>query len=371
MIYLDHAATSWPKPDMMTAAMQRWFDEVGVSAARGAGERCRLAARVVDETRAELGRRCGVPAAHVAFTSGATEGLNLVLRALLQPGDTVLTTAFEHSSVVRPLVALAAERHLRLEVLPPHPVTGIDLDVARAACINHRPRVLVFTHASNVTGAVLPAIELCGLAREHGAATVLDVSQTAGWLDLCVGADVLCGSAHKGLQGPPGLGFVARRELPMRPQKQGGTGSSVALARHPDHWPDAFEAGTPNTPAIFGLHAALALRTGASERVEHAAALALLDAFAVRLAAVAGVVVYSGTTRLRTPVLSFTHARFDPAELGAILAGAGMHVRTGHHCAPWLHEHLGTTTTGTVRVSTGPANTTAELDQVADLVAGL
>ncbi|MBL8754868.1 MAG: aminotransferase class V-fold PLP-dependent enzyme [Planctomycetes bacterium] len=371
MIYLDHAATSWPKPEVVPAAMQRWFTDVGVSASRGAGDRCQVAARTVATARAALAHRCSSDPAHVAFTSGATESLNLVLRALLHPGAAVVTTAFEHSSVVRPLAALASERNLRLEVLPPHGDRGIDLAAVRSAFAHHRPSALVCTHASNVTGAVLPAAELCALAREHRVLSVLDVSQTAGWLDLRVGADVLCGSAHKALLGPPGLGFVAHRGLQLPAQKQGGTGSSVALAQHPDHWPDAFEAGTPNTPAIFGLEAALAARSEATERRELAATLATLDAFAARLEAMDGFRVHAAKTAERTPVLSFTHARLDPAEIGAILAGADVHVRTGHHCAPWLHEHLGTAAAGTVRVSIGPNTAAAELDFVADLLAGL
>ncbi len=138
MIYLDHAATSWPKPPQVLAAVQRWFTDVGVSAARGAGDRCTVAAHVVAETRRQLGELVDCPAERVAFTSGATEGLNLALRALLRPGDTVLTTAFEHSSVVRPLTALQRERGLRLEVLAPTQGTSLD-DTVRAALAALRP----------------------------------------------------------------------------------------------------------------------------------------------------------------------------------------------------------------------------------------
>ncbi len=258
MIHLDHAATSFPKPTPVLAAMQHWYASVGVSPDRGDGDNCGVARRAVDATRAQLGAVCGVPAARIAFVSGATEGLNLTLRALLRHGDVVLTTAFEHSSVVRPLTALAQERALRLVVLPPAADGGLPVADFAAALAAERPRLCVFTHASNVTGVALDAAAISDLARAVGCTTLLDASQTAGLLDLRVGADVVVASAHKALHGPPGIGFVAARDgLELLPQKQGGTGSSRALDQHPTEWPQAFEAGTPNTPAIFGLGAAL------------------------------------------------------------------------------------------------------------------
>ena len=234
-----------------------------------------------------------------------------------------------------------------------------------------RPALLVFTHASNVTGSILDAGELCALARRHGCRTLLDASQTAGSCDLRVGADVVVASAHKALHGPPGLGFVAASPtVTLAPQKQGGTGTSRALDQHPTEWPTAFEAGTPNTPAIFGLGAALRwlAATGAERLVrrshDHLAALrhALTARPAVRILP---------QTATHTAVLSFVHADYDPAELGAVFAAAGIGVRTGYHCAPWLHEHLGTGAGGTVRLSPGPLLTDADLAQALAVIATL
>src|SRR5262245_33615811 len=258
MLYLDHAATSWPKPPEVLAPMAHWYAELGVSSGRGSGRRCTEVAAIVQRARAGVGRLTGVPADRVAFTSGATESINLFLRALLRPGDAVLTTAFEHSSVVRPLRALQRLHGLRIEVLPPDADLGLDAAAVRSALAALRPRLFVFTHASNVTGALFDAAAFCALARATGTATLLDVSQTAGHVPIDVGADAVAGSAHKALQGPPGLGFLCvRKDLELPPQKQGGTGSSRALDEHPTRWPEAFEAGTPNTPAIVGLDAAL------------------------------------------------------------------------------------------------------------------
>ena len=363
MIHLDHAATSFPKPSEVVAAVERWFRELGVSPGRGDGESTRTVAREVHVARAGIARLSGVPTDRVAFTSGATESLNLALRAVLQPGDRVLTTAFEHSSVARVLNALARQQGLQVEVLAPDARGTIDVDTARETLGRLRPRLFVFTHASNVTGAVLPAAELCALARGHGALSLLDASQTAGLLPLAVGADLVAASAHKSLHAPPGLGFLAARpglELPS--QKQGGTGSSLALEEHPTEWPLAFEAGTPNTPAILGLAAAL-------RWVEHHTQAKLLARAENAMAVLRERLVANPRVRLLLPqcqvlpVLSFVRTDMDPAEAGMLLDARGIHVRTGFHCAPWVHRHLGTETGGTVRISVGPSLSAADVEQ--------
>jgi selenocysteine lyase/cysteine desulfurase len=371
-VYLDHAATSWPKPPEVAAAVARWYAEVGVSEGRGDGSRCRIARDEVAFVRRRLGEACGVPAARVAFVSGATEGLNLTLRALLRPGARVLTTAFEHSSVVRPLKALEGPLGLALTVLGPDADGGIPAAAVVDAVQRVRPDLLVFTHASNVTGAVVDAAAWCAAARAVGCASVVDASQTAGWLPLDVGADVVVASAHKALLGPPGLGFVAAGPgVELLPQKQGGTGNSIALERHPVGWPTAFEAGTPNTPAVFGLAAALRWADHHPADARLAAALAAVDALVAGLAELAEVHIHRPPPGPRVPVLSFSHRRCDPVELGLILDAAGCHVRTGHHCAPWIHRHLGTEATGTIRVSPGDGLTAAQHRTVLDCVASV
>ena len=371
MIYLDNAATSYPKPAEVVAAVQRWFVDVGVSAERGDGRRCTAAAQEVGFARSALGALLGWPADRIAFVSGATEGMNLVLRAVLGPGDVVLTTAYEHSSVVRPLRTLQQERGLQVHVIPPAPDGTISAATFADWTATHRPRLCVFTHASNVTGAVLDAAAFAATAHRAGAMSLLDASQSAGHLELRVGADVVVASAHKGLLAPPGLGFVALRPgLTLRSQKQGGTGSSTALDQHPAHWPQAFEAGTPNTAALFGLAAALrwsALhgRTAAQSALERCLQL---EQGLQRLPAIRLLLPPHGP---RLPVLSFLHAHYDPAEIGAVLDQHGIHVRSGHHCAPWLHEHLGTTVSGTVRMSPGATTTAADIEQTLAILATL
>ena len=388
MIYLDHAATSYPKPPEVVAAVLHWYQDIGVSADRGEGPRTREAASVVQRVRQGIAAMTGHTADRVACNSGATEGLNMVLRALLDRGDRVVTTPFEHSSVVRPLLALRDERALQLDV----PTDGISNgptgdasagptegasagptnDAVCAAIAQHRPKVVVFSHASNVTGAVFDAERICTVAREHGTISVLDASQTAGYLSLDVGADVVVGSGHKAMHGPPGTGFVSvHRDLDMAPQKHGGTGSSVALERHPTEWPQAFEAGTPNTPGIFGLAAAMDWLAVAGEANLLQRSMHRLREVAAGLQRLDGFRVVEPGTQVRTPVLSFVHADYDPLEIGAILAANEIHARAGFHCAPWIHEHLGTKAAGTVRIATGPETSPADVEALLSVLASL
>ncbi|MCK5942957.1 MAG: aminotransferase class V-fold PLP-dependent enzyme [Planctomycetes bacterium] len=365
MIYLDHAATSFPKPPEVAAAVQQWFAEVGVSAERGEGPTTQVAAATVRTVRAALASRTGTIPERVAFCSGATEGLNLALRAMLRPGTRVLTTPFEHSSVVRPLRALQDQLGLEVERQPT--VEALCASIARRP-----PEVVVLTHASNVTGEVFDAAAVVARAREVGARVVLDASQTVGYLPIDVGADVVVASGHKALHGPPGLGFVcARRDVELAPQKYGGTGSSAALDRHPTDWPQAFEAGTPNTPAIFGLDAALRVLEQHGERVGLSRALDRLDQLLSGLRERADLRIIGGASTVRTPVVSLQHSSYDPLELCAILAGAGIHARAGYHCAPWVHEHLGTAAAGTLRLSPGPTTTSTEIDAVLEVLRSL
>jgi selenocysteine lyase/cysteine desulfurase len=365
MIYLDHAATSFPKPPAVVDAVQRWFLEVGVSADRGDGPETTACAAVVRRCRERIAQRTGHQPERVAFCSGATEGLNLVLGALVGDRCRVGTTWFEHSSVVRPLRALAERRGATI-----HRARSIE-ELCRkleAGALD----LAVLTHASNVTGEVFDVRAVVTAANQRGARVVLDASQTAGYLPLDCGADVVVASAHKALHAPPGLGFVSAADgLDLPPQKFGGTGSSAALDRHPDAWPAAFEAGTPNTPALFGLDAALDWLDARGESAALEAALAPLQELRARLAAVASVELFAAPSDRSVPVLSLRHADFDPLELGGVLAHAGFHLRAGFHCAPWAHDVLGTSDGGTVRVSSGPDTLLDDVQALADLIAAL
>lgn len=360
MIYLDHAATSFPKPPAVLATVQRWFSEQGVSASRGDSEACRVVAKEVAAVRHRMASMCGVPDHRLVFTSGATDSLNTFLDGYLRPGDRVLTTAVEHNSLVRPLVHLQQARGIEFDVIPPGSDGRISPAGFAVALAQRSYRLVAFSHASNVIGTVQDAGEICRLVRGHRGTSLLDASQTAGLLDLDVGADVVVASAHKSLLAPPGLGVLAVGEpVELAPSRFGGTGSSVALEQQPSEWPGAMESGTPNTPAILGLGAALEFLESRGRATILAEELANLDELRAALSNRA--TVYGPATGARIPVLSFNVHDLDPAEVGMILAGAGVHVRTGFHCAPWLHAHIGTAAAGTVRVSLGPFSSRTDI----------
>ncbi len=365
MIYLDHAATSFPKPDAVLEAVTRWFRELGVSATRGDSDACRAVAREVGRVRTRLGRECGVPASRIAFCSGATEGLNLTFAGMLPERARVLTTSFEHSSVIRPLVALRDRGAVEVERLTPDEDGALAPEQLRRTLQSQRFDAFVFTTASNISGRVYDAAGLAAVAREHGCPTICDASQTAGLLPLDVGADVVLASTHKSMLGPPGLGFLAvRPDTDLRPTKLGGTGSSIALETHPDTWPECMEPGTPNTPAIFGLAAALDWLEEHGNPLQHG--LDLCDLFRETLGDRIDV-LQPGAERI--PILSFTVPGLDPSEVGAILADHDVHVRTGFHCAPWAHDAFGTSDTGVVRVSPGPFVSADDVRRVCEILA--
>ncbi len=355
MIYLDHATTSYPKPSGVLAAVQHWFEALGVSAGRGDTGRCSEVATMVDEVRHRLGRMCGVRAHRVVFTSGSTESLNLFLDGFLQPGDSFLTTNLEHSSLVRPLSHLGERRDLRGTWLPTDEHGRVSAEQFANELQRGDYRLVAFSQASNVFGSVMDAQLICAAAREHACVSLLDASATAGLLDLDVGADAVVGSAHKSLLGPPGLGFLAVREgVPLTITRFGGTGSSIALATQPEEWPTAMESGTPNTPAILGLRAGLDFIAAKGRDSILSRELGLIDQLRAEL--VDRAILYGPITGDRIPVLSFNLQGFDPAEVGLILDAAGIHVRTGYHCAPHLFGGLRDQPRGTVRVSVGPFN---------------
>jgi len=365
MIYLDHAATSFPKPIEVQQAVARWFSDVGVSPHRGDGPATADSAATLQRCREGIAQHTGHGHDRVAFCSGATEGLNLTLRALTHDRARVLTTPYEHSSVARPLTALREERALQLlcagtvAELCAHVEAG-DADL------------VVMTHASNVIGEVFDARAVTSAARSRGIPVILDASQTAGYLPLDVDASVVVASAHKGLHGPPGLGFIsADADTQLAPQKFGGSGTSKAIDRHPTEWPEAYEAGTPNMPALYGLDAALQWIAAQQPGDLLRRSLAPLRRIKDALAAAAGFTTFHSDRPIAMPVLSLTHERFDPLELSSILANAGIHARAGFHCAPWIHDKIGTAETGTLRLSTGPLTTSDDANAVIGLLTSL
>lgn len=369
-IYLDNAATSWPKPDGVARAVERYLREVGAPAGRSAyGEAAEVEAAVRD-CRSGVAKLIGVAdPRRVVFTFNGTDSLNLAIHGLLRDGDHVVTTVCEHNSVLRPLKQLEDEKRITVTRV------GCDREGVVAAedvrhAISNDTRLVAMVHASNVTGALQPAAKVGKIAREYGCRFLLDAAQTLGHLPIDVdglNVDLLAAPGHKGLLGPLGTGVLYVRdgiENELRSLRQGGTGSQSEEDRQPRTLPDKYESGNHNVPGLVGLKESVGwLRErGVAAIREHEMKLTqqLLDG----LGQIAGVTVYGPRdVERRVGVVSITIAGFDPQEVAAMLdASARIQVRSGLHCAPLMHRALGTLDGGgTVRFSIGPFNTPEEV----------
>lgn len=369
VIYFDNAATSWPKPPAVQAAMVHFLEHVGGSPGR-AGHRMSIeASRIVSDARDALAELLNVDdPSRIAFTKNSTEALNIAIQGWCRPGDHVITSSVEHNSVMRPLRALEAAGVIDLSVVGCSPSTGeLDPGDVRAA-LRPNTRLVVVVHASNVIGSVLPLKELTDLAHEAGTPILVDASQTAGALPIDVTAlalDMLAFTGHKSLLGPTGTGgLVVREGLELRPLSYGGTGSRSELEYHPEFMPDRYESGTLNVVGIAGLGAGVQYLLDRGVAAVHEHELALVEHFLDRAAEQPGISVYGppGVSK-RIGVLSFNLKGISPSRVGLQLDLAyGIMTRIGLHCAPAAHKTIGTFDEGTVRFGFSWFNTIDEVD---------
>jgi cysteine desulfurase family protein len=370
-VYLDNAATSWPKPESVYRAVERCLREVGAAAGRGAYTEAMEAGRIVESARTAVGRLLGAGSSRqIAFTSNGTDSLNLVLHGWLQPGDHVVTTAAEHNSVLRPLAELQVRRQVEATIVPCDRHGFVDPDDVRRA-IRPETSLVVLTHASNVTGTLQGVREVADAAHEHGAAMLLDAAQTLGHMPVDVnllGIDFLAAPGHKGLLGPLGTGVVYIRETHcerLNSLRQGGTGTRSDEQRHPDAMPEKFEAGNLNVPALAGLGAGVEFLLVRGLATVRRAEGQLLDRLIQHLQAIDRVQVFGPEQSAdRAGVVSVALAGYDPQEAATLLdASFRVQARAGLHCAPLIHKAIGTFEQGgTVRFSVGPMTTEAEID---------
>lgn len=368
LIYLDHASTSFPKPDAVWHATRDYLTDIGVSPGRGGYRAARAADLLVEQTRAILARLLGAAdPSRIAFTANATHALNVALTGSVSPGDHVVTTNTEHNSVLRPLEALARAGVISYTVVDVTREGFFDLDRFRAA-LRPATRLVVVSHASNVTGAVAPVRELSAIARAAGAMFLLDASQTLGLLDIDVdalGVDMVAFTGHKGLRGPSGTGGLYVREpARVKPLLRGGTGSSSHVLTHPAAMPAKFEAGTPNYLGIAGLKAAVELLLAEGTATVRERELSLFAWSLTQLRRIDGLTLHEVHPAVpRVPVASINVAHLYPSELSAVLDDEfGIMTRAGIHCAPLIHRSLGTAPHGTVRVSLGSGTTSTDID---------
>lgn len=375
-IYLDNAATSWPKPDSVLAAMNRYAQELGVAAGRGATRAAAEVDSVIARCRLRAARLFNAESPErIVFTFNGTDSLNLAIHGLLKPEDHVITSTLEHNSVLRPLSELRARIGIETTWITPETDGRVDPAKFRAA-LRPNTKLVTLLHASNVTGAVQPIDDVGAIARAAGAVMLVDAAQTAGHLPIDVRnspIDLLACPGHKGLLGPLGTGVLYLRpglEDRVASFRQGGTGSHSEDDRQPTSLPDKYESGNHNVPGLFGLEAALKWleERGAARIHEHEATLRcrLLE----QLATLPHVrpLSHNLADKHAVGVVSFMLNGFEPQEAATILDHEfGIQTRAGLHCAPGAHRALGTFENGgTVRISFGPFTTANEVDQLVD-----
>ena len=369
MIYLDHAATSWPKPAEVTRAMVDFLEQSGGNPGRSGHSLSVAAARIVYAAREAVAGLFHAPdPLRVIFTANVTHSLNLAISGLLTPGDRVVTTGMEHNSVMRPLRALESTG-VAVEVVPCGASGQLDLDRMRQA-LRRRTRLVVATHASNVTGTLMPLAEIAELAHAAGALLLVDAAQTAGAIAIdqpALGIDLLAFTGHKSLQGPPGTGGLvigANVDVAwMRPLMRGGTGSRSEYEQQPEMLPDKYESGTPNGAGIAGLGAGVGWVLARGIDCIRAHEVSLTAQLVAGLRAIPGVTVHTpASAREMMAVVSCTVAGKDVSEVGLRLDEEfGILARVGLHCAPAAHRTIGTFPEGTVRLAPGPLTTPDEI----------
>ena len=367
MIYLDNAATTLHKPPQVMDAVVRAMTAMG-NAARGAHGGALEAARTVYNTRVKLARLFGCPRPdHVIFTANSTEALNIAISGVLRPGDHAVTTDCEHNSVLRPLYRLEEERGVKLDIVPADKLGRVDCgDFERL--VRPGTRAVVCTHASNLTGNVLDVARIGEIAHRQGALLIVDASQTAGALPIdmeTMGIDVLCFTGHKGLMGPQGTGgLCVRPGVEIEPWKVGGSGVHSYDRRQPREYPTRLEAGTLNGHGIAGLSAALDFLQEVGLEAIEAKERALMDRFYQAVSAMDGVTVYGDFSQARRSAIVALNIRdYDSAAVSDELSEVyGIATRPGAHCAPRMHQALGTTDRGAVRFSFSWFNTEDEVD---------
>lgn len=365
MIYFDNAATTLVKPPSVIRAVTEAMCSLGNSG-RGVHRGALSASRIIYDTRVALARLFGAESPErIAFTANATQALNIAIKGILNPGDHVITTALEHNSVLRPLYELE-DQGLQVTILPADSMGNICYEDFEKE-IRPNTRAIVTTHGSNLTGNLLDVHRIGAVAKKHDLIYIVDASQTAGVFPIDVQnmhIDILCFTGHKGLLGPQGTGGIYVREgVEVRPLISGGSGVQTYLRHHPLQMPTALEAGTLNGHGIAGLGAAVRylLETGVDTIRQKEQGL--MTAFYEAVRDIPGITVYGDfTTMDRCPIVTLNIRDYDSGEVSdALSTEFDIATRPGAHCAPLMHEALGTVEQGAVRFSFSHYNTMEEI----------
>ena len=366
MIYFDNAATTMRKPEQVIQAVTEALSSMG-NAGRGVHSAALDASRVIFDTRVKLAEL--FHAEHpkqIVFTMNSTESLNIAIKGVLKPGDHVITTALEHNSVLRPLYEME-DRGVELTVLQADRFGNFCLQEMEAA-IRKNTKAIVCTHGSNLTGNLVDIKQVGEIAKKHGVLLIVDASQTAGVFPIDVqemNIDILCFTGHKGLLGPQGTGGMYVREgLEVRPLLSGGSGVQTYEREHPKQMPTALEAGTLNVHGLAGLRAAVSYINDYGMENIRKKEQELMRQFYDRVKMIPGIKIYGDFEKKdRCAIVSLNVRDYDSSEVSdALFVHYGISTRPGAHCAPLMHQALGTVEQGAVRFSFSHFNTLEEIE---------
>ena len=371
MIYLDNAATSYPKAPGVASAVTEFITSIGANAGRSSYRTARESSRIIYQTRKLLAELLEVSSEErICFCLNTTQALNIAIKGMIKPGNTILTSPLEHNSVMRPLRWLESNQSI---IIKQFRIKGYEIDWQHLdGQLAEQPDLLIFTAASNVNGYILPFQEIARRARKRNIPVILDAAQALGSLPVKGDDyDVVCFPGHKGLLGPMGTGgLYVGKNVELDSLIQGGTGSSSSNEYQPEDLPDRLESGTPNIPGICGLKAGLEfiLKTGVAGIRERKREIT--DYLLQNLSAIQEINIHSPLNpEIQSGVVSITSNCRSISELAWELDKAEIASRMGLHCAPSAHKTIGTFKMGgTLRLSPGYFNTKEEIDQVISLL---
>lgn len=375
MIYLDNAATTFPKPEEVYLAMDSANRTIGVNAGRGSYKAAREASKLISDTKTQLRQLVHADASSsVIFTSSITIALNQVINGINWiPNATVYVSPYEHNAVARTVAKVAKERNLTVKQIPLDENTlEIDLEKLKYEFSKERPFAVFCTHISNVTGYILPVQEIFSEAKKYDAITVLDSAQSLGLIDVNskdINSDIICFAGHKCLYGPFGIGgFINIKNVPLNIYITGGTGSDSLNLDMPNGNETKFEASSSNIIAIAGFHAALACLDVASHRMSEQQ---ITNYLIEKLENIEKIHMYLPKNREKhIGIVSFTHSELNSEDIGTILdQDFDIAVRTGYHCAPYIHEYLkDKQSLGTVRIGIGQYTQRGDIDKLVEAI---
>ncbi|MGE7825641.1 aminotransferase class V-fold PLP-dependent enzyme [Paenibacillus sp. NPDC093718] len=368
IVYLDHAATSWPKPPEVFEAMRKAMEEAAANPGRGSHRMAVKASRVLYGTRRTLADLFGVKNPNdIALTSNTTEALNLAIKGYLREGDHVIATMIEHNSVRRPLEYLKRTRGIQVDYIPVDEEGQLDVQLIEGA-FRSNTRLVVCSHSSNLLGSIIPLVEIGELVKRKGAVLLVDAAQSAGMLDIHVEAmhvGMLAFPGHKGLLGPQGTGgLYISPDIDLEPLLHGGTGSQSEAIEQPTVRPDRYEAGTPNTIGYAGLQAGVKKVLEWTPQHIYQHEWELTQYMIEGLQEVGDLrILGPALGQARTGIVAFVSERYSASELAFRLDREyGIAVRAGYHCTPLAHMASGTEQTGAVRASVGISTSRDEVE---------